>query len=209
MSLFEPTGEGDHRQHAPATERNREPILSVLRRVLPETGTVLEIAAGTGQHACFFAAAFPGVVWRPSDPDPTYRASIAAWREHAGPSNLEAPIALDVRAPVAEWGVTRVDAVLCVNMIHISPWAATLGLFAGAGVLVPMGGALVTYGPFRRDGAHTAPSNVAFDADLRARNPEWGIRDVAEVAAVAGANGFALAEVTEMPANNLTLVFRK
>ncbi|HYG87490.1 MAG TPA: DUF938 domain-containing protein [Azospirillum sp.] len=191
------------RLDAPAAGRNRDPILAVLRRVLPERGTVLEVAGGTGQHAAHFAAALPDLVWQPTDPDPAHRASIAAWTE--GLPNVRPPLALDAtRRP---WPVERADAVLCINMIHIAPWAACLGLLGGAAEVLAPGAPLVLYGPYRRGGAHTAPSNAAFDADLRARNPEWGVRDLEAVETAAA--GFVLEEVVEMPANNLTVVFRR
>jgi len=193
------------RLDAPATARNREPILTVLRRVLPPAGVVLEIASGTGQHAAFFAAALPGVEWQPSDPDPAHRASVAAWTAEV--PNVRAPLDLDATRHL--WPLARADAVLCVNMIHIAPWQACLGLLEGAAGVLPAGAPLVLYGPYRRGGAHTAPSNAAFDADLRARNPAWGVRDLEAVQAAAADAGFALAEVVEMPANNLTVVFRR
>lgn len=207
MSLFDTAGPAGFRRHAPATERNRAPILEVLRRALPDTGTVLEVASGTGQHAVAFAAALPGLVWQPSDPDPELRASIAAWVGGGGLANLRAPLALDATAP--DWPVERADAVVCINMIHIAPWPAALGLLDGAARLLPAGGPLVLYGPFRRGGAHTAPSNAAFDDDLRRRNPDWGVRDLETVAGAAAARGLSLAEVAEMPANNLTVVLRR
>ncbi|WP_349369711.1 DUF938 domain-containing protein [Salinarimonas sp.] len=192
---------------APAAARNRDPILDVLRRVLPERGVVLEIASGTGEHAIHMARALPGLIWRPSDPSEEARASIAAWRAHAALANLEAPIALDAAAPA--WPVERADAIVSINMIHIAPWEAGLGLMAGAGRLLPPGGPLVLYGPFNLDGRFTAPSNAEFDASLRARDPRWGIRDVADVARAASGQGLALEQRVEMPANNMMLVFRR
>lgn len=197
----------DARRMAPATERNREPILAVLREVLPETGTVLEIASGTGQHAVHFAAALPGVTWQPSDPDAASRASIAAWTAHAGLTNVRAPLALDVR--VQPWGLEQADAMVCINMIHISPWASAEALFAGAGAVLSAGGVLYLYGPYRRDGAHTAPSNAAFDAQLRAANPEWGVREMEAVIALGAAQGLRCDAPIPMPANNFSLVFRR
>jgi len=194
------------KRHAPATERNREPILEVLRRVLPAQGTLLEIAAGTGEHAVFFASAFPGLRWVPSDPDAGARASIAAHAAEASLSNLKAVVALDASAD--EWPVEAAEAILCVNMIHISPLAATVGLFRGAARVLPSGGVLVTYGPYTIDGVHTAPSNEAFDASLRSRDPRWGVRDVAELEAVAAPH-LALSERVAMPANNFTLVWTR
>jgi hypothetical protein len=195
----------DARQFAPATARNRAPILEVLRRVLPPQGLVLELSSGTGEHATFFAAHLPGLSWQPSDLDPAARASIAAWTATTGATNVRAPLDIDARLPA--WPIERADAIVCINMIHIAPWAATLGLFAGAARVLPEAGPLFLYGPFKRDGRHTAPSNEAFDASLRARNPEWGVRDLGEVEAVAGPVGLALAEVVPMPANNLSVVF--
>lgn len=197
----------DPRRFAPATLRNRQPILEVLQRVLPAHGTVLEVASGSGEHAVFFAGALPALDWQPSDPDADCRASIAAWTRDLGLSNVCAPLALDAAA--SDWPLDAADALVCINMIHISPWAATLGLFAGAARLLPAGAPLLAYGPYRRGGQHTAPSNAAFDADLKARNPAWGLRDLEAVEALAASHGFPLAEVVEMPANNLTLVFRK
>lgn len=197
----------DHRQQAPAAARNRDPILAVLRGVLPETGTVLEIASGTGEHSLHFAAALPGLVFQPSDPNPEARSSIAAWAAESGLANLRPPLALDAAAP--PWPVTAADAVLCINMIHISPWAATEGLVRGAASILPPGGPLYLYGPYRRAGVATAPSNEAFDRDLRGRDPAWGLRDLEAVAALAVAAGFSGPAVTEMPANNLSVVFRR
>jgi SAM-dependent methyltransferase len=202
----------DARRFAPATQRNREPILAVLRRVLPKTGSVLEIASGSGEHAVFFAEQLPGLVFQPSDPDPEHRESIAAWRAQAGLANLRAPIALDVTAP--DWegaaGIPRaLAAILCINMIHISPWPAALGLLRGAARALRADGVLYLYGPYRREGRHTAESNAAFDRSLRGQNPEWGVRDLESVVGAAEAEGFALAEVAAMPANNLSLILRR
>jgi SAM-dependent methyltransferase len=192
---------------APAAERNKDPILDVLRRVLPPRGVVLEVASGTGQHAVHMAVALPGLVWQPSDPDPDARASISAWIEETGAANVLPPLALDVRS--VPWPIARADAVVCINMIHIAPWTAAEHLVAGAGRILGPGAPLVLYGPYRRNGRHTAASNEAFDADLRRRNPDWGVRDLEAVAALAAENGLALAEVVEMPANNLTVVLRR
>lgn len=192
------------KQHAPATERNREPILAVLREVLPASGVVLEIASGSGQHTAFFAPHFPDLIWQPSDPDPVARASIAAWCE--GISNVRAPLALDVtRRP---WPIAEADAILNVNMIHISPWEACEALMDGASELLAPGAALFVYGPFQRGGKHTAPSNEAFDQSLRARDPSWGVRDLDDVARTAARRGLALERIVEMPANNLSVIFR-
>jgi SAM-dependent methyltransferase len=197
----------DTRQFSAPAERNCRPILDVLRQVLPATGLILEIASGGGQHAAFFAPQFPNLVWQPSDHNPDARASIVAWAAAAGCPNLRAPVDLD--AAGAAWPLAHADAVVCINMIHISPWPATLGLFAGAARVLPPGGVLYLYGPFRRDGAHTAPSNAAFDADLKARDARWGVRDVGEVAAAASAVGFGAPVIIPMPANNLSVVFRR
>lgn len=195
----------DARLYAPATARNREPIAAALRDILPATGLVLEIASGSGEHALHLARAFPALRFQPSDPTPEARASIAAWREAEGPPNLLPPLALNA---MADQPFPAADALLCINMVHIAPWAATLGLLRhGAAALAP-GGALILYGPYLRDGVQTAEGNRAFDADLRARNPEWGIRRLEDVAAAA-APGFALEGVVEMPANNLVVVFRR
>jgi len=194
------------KRSAPATERNREPIAAVLREVLPERGTLLEIASGTGEHAAYFSRLFPNLLWQPSDPDPDALASIRAWREEAGPANLLDPLRLDASA--GSWPVAAADAMLCVNMVHISPWAATEGLMRGAARLLAAGAPLVLYGPYRRAGVATAPSNKAFDASLKARNPSWGLRELEAVEAEAAKNGLRLERVVEMPANNLTAVFR-
>jgi SAM-dependent methyltransferase len=197
----------DRRQFAPATERNRTAILDVLRGVLPERGLVLEVASGTGQHAAFLAPHFPGLIWQPSDPESGARVSIAAWAAASGGKNIRPPLALDAGAP--DWPIERADAVVCINMIHIAPWAAALGLITGAARILGRDSALYLYGPFRRNGRHTAPSNAAFDADLQGRNPAWGVRDLADVASTAAEAGFGPPTVTEMPANNLSVVFRK
>lgn len=197
----------DARRFAHATLRNRDPILAVLREVLPDTGTVLEVASGSGEHAVFFAAALPGLHWQPSDPDAEARASIAAWTAAAGVQNVAAPLPLD--AASADWPATGADAVVCINMIHISPWGSAEGLFAGAGRLLGPGAPLVLYGPFKRGGAHTAPSNAEFDDALRAQDPRWGVRDLETVTDLAARTGFALDQVVEMPANNLAAVYRK
>jgi hypothetical protein len=202
----------DERLYAPATQRNREPILAVLQRVLPASGTVLELASGTGEHAVWFAARLPGLVFQPSDPDAEQRASVAAWIAFTGVGNARSPLDLDAAA--AGWEATpglpaAPAAVLCINMVHISPWAATLGLLRGASALLPAGGLLYLYGAYKRGGVHTAPSNAAFDASLRARDPEWGVRDLEAVTAAAGERGLALEEVVDMPANNLSVILRR
>jgi SAM-dependent methyltransferase len=195
------------KRQAPATARNREPILDVLRRHLPATGLVLEVASGSGEHAVHFAEALPGLAFQPSDPDDEALASIDAWAESSGLANIRPAVALDATAPA--WAVERADAVLCCNMIHIAPWTAAVGLVAGAARILPDHGLLYLYGPFRRGGRHTAPSNEAFDRDLRRRNPAWGVRDLEAVAGLATAGGFAAPEIVTMPANNLSLDFRR
>lgn len=196
----------DARQYAPATVRNREPILAVLQRVLPREGRVLELAAGSGEHAVFFAAAMPGLSWQPSDPDPNARASIAAWIASDGAANVLAPLAIDVRGE--DWGARAAyDAVIAINMIHISPWEAALGLMAGAARVLRPGGVLVTYGPYKRNGAHTAPSNETFEQWLTSLDSRYGVRDVGEVERAARAQDLALREIVDMPANNFMLVF--
>ena len=197
----------DHRRHAPAAERNRGPILDVLRRVLPARGTVLEIASGTGQHVAHFAAALPALTWQPSDRDDADFASIVAWCRHAGASNALPPVVLDVTHE--PWPVARLDAIYNANMIHISPWQTCLGLLRGAGQHLAADGVLVLYGPYKLGGTHTAPSNAAFDADLRARDPSWGVRDLEAVGEVAAEHGLALHERVAMPANNLAVIFRR
>ena len=199
----------DARRFAPATARNRAPILEVLRRVLPAEGVVLEIASGTGEHAVHFAAALPGLTWQPSDPSEDARASIAAWRAEAALPNLRPPLALDVVAPWPLDDVPPLAAIVCINMIHIAPWAATEALFAGAARALPPGAPLVTYGPYRFGGAFTADSNAAFDADLRARDPRWGVRDVDDLTPLAAGHGIALRETVALPANNHALVWRR
>jgi SAM-dependent methyltransferase len=194
-------------QTSPSVARNRDPILLVLRRVLPGRGTVLEVASGTGEHAAHFAAALPHLTWQPTDMDEDARRSVAAHRELVGLPNLLPPLALDVRAPV--WPVVHADALVAINMIHISPWTAAEGLIAGAARVLPPAGVLYLYGPYKENGEHTAPTNAAFDASLRARDPAWGVRDIADVRALAGAAGLDLVERVTMPANNLSLVFRK
>ena len=192
---------------SPAVARNRDFILAVLRRALPGRGTVVEIASGSGEHAVHFAAALPQLTWQPTDPDPEARDSIAAYRAAAQLPNLLPPLALDAMSPT--WPVTQADDMVAINMIHIAPWAAAEGLIAGAERLLSAGGVLFLYGPFCEHGRHTAPSNAAFDESLRARNREWGVRDLDEVAALASRHGFALEERVATPANNLSVVFRR
>jgi SAM-dependent methyltransferase len=195
------------KRDAPATRRNREPILAILEGWLREPAKVLEIASGTGQHAIFFAERLPHVDWLPSDADPENLDSIAAWIEESGPGNVAMPIELDVRAET--WPVERVDAIFNANMIHIAAWEVALGLFAGAGRVLRADGLLFLYGPFKVAGEHTAPSNAAFDADLRRRDPSWGVRDLEHVGEIAKQAGLSLVEDFEMPANNRLLVFRR
>lgn len=192
---------------APAVARNREAILAALRGVLPTSGTILEIASGTGEHVVHFAAALPGLTWQPSDPEPAYRRSIEVHARAAGSANVRPPLDLD--AATGPWPIDRADAILCINMIHIAPWAATLGLMRQAGRLLPPGGPLFLYGAFRENGRHTAPSNADFDADLQARDARWGVRDLEAVAGVAEDQGLRLDRRIALPANNLGLVFRR
>jgi len=199
--------EPDSRRSAPATLRNREPILDVLRPLLPETGLALEVASGTGEHVVHFARAFPLLRWQPSDPAPEARSSIASWTEANGLVNVLPPLDLD--AARQTWPIARADAVLCINMIHISPWEATEGLMRGAGRVLQSGQPLYLYGPYRRAGHALAPSNAEFDADLKRRDSRWGLRALDDVAACASAQGLVLDAVVEMPANNLSVVFRK
>jgi hypothetical protein len=194
------------KRHAPATERNRDSILAVLRDELPSSGLVLEVASGSGQHVVHFAAALPALDWQPSDPDPAALASIESWRQEAGLPNVRPPLRLDASA---DWPVERADAILCVNMFHISPWEATLGLMKGAGAVLPPGGLLYLYGPYLRENVETAPSNLAFDASLKARDPQWGLRRVEDVIAAAAHEGLVFRRLLEMPANNLSLIFRR
>jgi Protein of unknown function (DUF938) len=201
------TEASDPRQYRPHTARNRDPILDVLKRVLPLRGLVLEIASGSGEHAVYFAAQLPALSWQPSDSDAEALASIAAHGAASGAPNLLPPLVLDVTANT--WPIERADVVMCCNMIHIAPWAACEGLIAGAGRVLPGGGLLYLYGPYQIDGRHTAPSNAAFDRDLRSRDPAWGIRDLAEVTALAKRHRLALVETVPMPANNFSVIFRR
>ena len=195
------------KKSAPAALRNREPIADVLAEELPSSGTVLEIASGTGEHAAFFATRFPHLEWQPTDPDPEALASIEAWRGEAELPNLRAPVALDAASP--EWPIEGADAMLCINMIHISPWEASKGLFAGAARLLPKGGKLLLYGPYLEDEVETAQSNLDFDAWLKARDPRFGLRNIADVDTLAARNGLSRSRRAEMPANNLTLAYLK
>lgn len=197
----------DHRRSAPHVARNAGPIAEILAGILPERGLVLEVASGTGEHILHFAEEFPKLLWQPSDPEPAALRSIEAWRAESGLFNLLPAVSLDARA--AEWPVPRADAILCINMIHISPWSATTGLMRGAGRLLGEGAPLYLYGPYRRADVETAPSNEAFDESLMERDPDWGLRELEEVAAEAGKNGLAVDRIVEMPANNLSVIFRK
>lgn len=189
-----------------AAERNKQPLLDVLRSTLPPEGLVLEIASGTGQHVVHFAANLPGLVWQPSDADPDSHAMLAHRVDRMRLQNIRPPITLDVHD--ARWPIADAAAVVCINMIHIAPWTATAALCRGARSVLQEDGPLYLYGPFRRGGEHTAPSNAAFDASLRQRNPEWGVRDIDDVARVAAEQGFRLDSVIPMPANNLSVIFR-
>ena len=198
----------DARRYAPAAARNRHPILDVLQRHLPACGLVLEVASGTGEHITHFArASGPDLIFQPSDPDSGARASIDAWAATLGLRNIRRAIALE--AASEGWPIQSADVVLCINMIHIAPWVVTIGLMCGAAGVLPLGGVLYLYGPFRRDGRHTAPSNAAFDRDLRTQDPAWGVRDLEAVVALAEAHGFAPPLIEEMPANNLSLIFQR
>ncbi|MCT7954375.1 DUF938 domain-containing protein [Laspinema palackyanum] len=207
----------DARRFAPATQRNREPILKVLRRVLPPTGTVLEVASGSGEHAIFFAPRLKPRLWQPSEAEPILRDSILAWMKEVPSDNLFPPIHLNVAESVwsiespenSQVNVSEITAIVAINLIHISPFTATLGLMAGASRILPVGGILYLYGPFKRGGKHTAPSNASFDEMLQQQNSEWGVRNLEEVEAVALENGLNLLEIVEMPANNLSVVFQK
>ena len=195
------------KRHAPATERNRDYIAAVLQEALPDKGLVLEIASGSGEHAVHFARLFPGLDWQPSDADPDALRSIAAWAGEAGRANMRPPLAIDVCSP--DWGLEHADAIMCINMVHISPWQATEGLMRGAGRLLPDGGLLYLYGPYFRPDVETAPSNLAFDEALRGRDPRWGLRQVEDVKHLALENGLIFERLIEMPANNISLLFRK
>jgi cyclopropane fatty-acyl-phospholipid synthase-like methyltransferase len=197
----------DGRWQSPSAERNKDPILGVLRQALPAKGTVLEIASGTGQHVVHFANAFPQLTWQPSDADPEMRESIGLRLQGERLPNVELPLDLDVTA--LPWPARKADAVVCINMIHVAPWPATVALFKGASALLPAQHALFLYGPYRRYGGHTAPSNERFDADLRAQDPAWGLRDLETVSETAASAGFSLARIVDMPANNFSLIFRR
>ncbi|MBD2624879.1 class I SAM-dependent methyltransferase [Trichormus variabilis] len=204
----------DKKQFAPATQRNREAILEVLLQVLPANGTILEVASGTGEHAVFFAPSLKPRQWLPSDPNPILRDSITAWAEEFKSDNIYQPLDLDVELPI--WPVEKealpelpIVAIVNINMIHISPWSACLGLMAGAGRILPPGGILYLYGPYKQNGEHTAPSNEAFDESLQLQNPEWGVRNLEDVIKAANTQNLILHKTYQMPANNLSLVFRR
>jgi SAM-dependent methyltransferase len=204
--FYEAAAAGERRS-APAAQRNREPIAEVLAEWLPERGVVLEIASGTGEHAVHFAKRFPGLEWQPSDLHADALGSIRAWREESGLPNIREPIVID--ASSSDWPLDRADAVLSINMAHISSWASALGLIENASRLLAAGAPLILYGPWLKDGIPTAASNLAFDADLRRRDPQWGLRRVEDFAQSAAKKGLTLAEVRQMPANNLMLLFRR
>lgn len=201
----------DARQYASATQRNRQPILEVLLKILPTTGNILEISSGTGEHGVFFAPRLSPRQWIPSEPNPMLRASISAWQNQFTATNLHPPLDIDVRNEL--WSIEtqpiEINAIVNINMIHIAPWDACLGLMAGAGRILPQGGILYLYGPFKRDGEHTAPSNQAFDRSLKTRNPEWGVRDIEEVTEVAVNEGLEFKEIIPMPANNFSIIYQK
>lgn len=197
----------DGRWFSASAERNKGPIIAALERTLPRTGLVLEIASGTGQHVVHFAKALPGLTWQPSDADAAFRKSVQLWVALEKLGNVRTPVDLDVsRFP---WPVTHANSVVCINMIHVAPWAATESLLTGAKEVLNGGGILFLYGPYRRFGRHTAPSNEAFDARLRANDPDWGLRDLEAVVELAAAAGFELAEIVDMPANNFSVVLRR
>lgn len=205
--FYEAPAGADARRSAPAALRNRAAIAAVLARWLPPSGLVLEIASGSGEHAVAFAEQFPALEWQPSDVNDDALESVCAWRAAAGLKNLNAPLAIDAAAP--DWQIARADAVLSINMVHISPWASALGLLDGAARLLAPGAPLILYGPWLIDSIGTAPSNLAFDADLKHRDPAWGLRRVEDFASAAGERGFDLVETQPMPANNLMLLLRR
>ena len=197
----------DARRSAPAALRNRQPIAQVLREWLPKSGLVLEIASGSGEHAVHFAEAFPHLEWQPSDVHPDALQSIESWRSASRPPNLRPPLTID--AAEKDWPVEHADAVISINMVHISPWDSALGLIAGASRILPIGAPLILYGPWLKDDIPTAVSNLAFDADLKARDPQWGLRRVEAFAAAAEARQLELQEARAMPANNMMLILRR
>lgn len=194
-------------RHAPATERNRDAIVAILREVLPDKGTILEIASGTGEHAVYFGMKFPDLAFQPSDPDPACCQSIVAWTKREAVTNVLPPKQLDAQA--AQWEVPKPAAILCINMVHISPWESSIGLFKKAGGLLDPGAPLYLYGPYLRAEVETSPGNLAFERSLKSRDLRWGLRDVADMDALAMRSGFARERLTEMPANNISLVYRK
>lgn len=195
----------DSRLLSASATRNRGPILDVLRAVLPSEGVVLEVASGSGEHIVHFAVHLPKLTFTPSDPNPGARASVAAWIAETGVKNVSAPLALDAAA--TPWPVKRADAIICINMAHISPWAATEGLFSAASAILGAGAPLYIYGPFKQGFVHTAPTNAEFDASLRAQNPQWGLRDIETVVDLGRRAGFGEPRIVDMPANNLSLIF--
>jgi hypothetical protein len=197
----------DHRLWSPAASRNRDPILEVLRGVLPPKGAVLEVASGSGEHIVHFARHLPHLTFQPADRNTAALLSISEWVKATGAGNVRPPVTLDVSA--AQWPIRVADAIICINMIHISPWSATMGLMTGAAAILPQGAPLYLYGPYKIEGAHTARSNLEFDRDLRDRDPAWGVRDIEAVAALGRSAGFSEPIVTTMPANNLSVVFRR
>lgn len=194
-------------RHAPATLRNRDAIVEILRAILPDHGTILEIASGTGEHIVYFGRTFPDLTFQPSDPDPACCQSIAAWTKREAVSNILPPKQLDAQA--AQWDVAKPAAILCINMVHISPWESSIGLFEKAGKLLDPGAPLYLYGPYLRADVETAPGNLAFERSLKSRNLQWGLRDVADMDALATRNGFVRESLIEMPANNISLIYRK
>ncbi|MEH6789080.1 DUF938 domain-containing protein [Parasphingorhabdus sp.] len=199
-----PPGE---QRHAPATMRNRDAIVAVLRDILPPSGLVLEVASGTGEHIVYFGRSFPDLTFQPSDPDPDCCQSIAAWTQREAVPNVLPPLPLDAQA--REWDIPEPAAILCINMVHISPWESSIGLFEKAGTLLDPGAPLYLYGPYLRADVETAPGNLAFERSLKSRDLRWGLRDVADMDALAARTGFARESLTEMPANNISLVYRK
>ncbi|HEY8435176.1 MAG TPA: DUF938 domain-containing protein [Sphingomicrobium sp.] len=204
--FYEEQAQGSRRS-APAALRNREPIAEVLAEWLPATGLVLEIASGTGEHVIYFAERFPALEWQPSDIHPDALASITAWRSASDERNLRSPIVIDAASP--DWPIDRADAILSINMVHISPWKSALGLLDGANRLLPSGAPLILYGPWMKQGVATASSNLAFDADLKRRDPEWGLRMVEDFAAAAEERDLKLVDTRAMPANNMMLLLRR
>ncbi|MBM09360.1 MAG: SAM-dependent methyltransferase [Magnetovibrio sp.] len=189
----------------PSTQRNAKPIIEVLRTLLPAEGKVVEIASGSGQHIMRFAQVFPGLVWQPTDIEPEHLRSIGAWTN--GLKNVMKPYVLDASA--LKWPIERSSAVICINMLHIAPWEATVGLFVGASKILDSGGLLYLYGPYKIDGQHTSESNACFDADLKSRDSTWGLRDVSEIIVTAAEVGLKFDTTIQMPSNNLSLIFKK